>query len=431
MRVAIVTPLPPQHTGIADYASDLIVGLKNNGLSIDLFSNAGIDSFEDLKVYHIEKIDLDILKEYDVILYQMGNNIHFHLYMVDMIKKYGGIIHLHDMVLHHTFAWITIAQEKRLDYFNMIEKWYGYEVRKLLEEMVDNHAMPWESRIVTQVPLFEEVIQYADACIVHSDFVKSRIKARFPHLDTYKVEQLYLMDKKEEEASKSSTIRFGIFGGVDPQKRVDVALDAFHRISKKLSTDKFHLNIVGGIDERCNYITELPKKYSLEDSVNIAGRVDEEAFMALFENTDILIALRYPTMGETSAVVMRAMQLGIPCIVNDIGWYAELPEHVIKIPVDTMEKDLEKTLLNLLEDENAFKDLKKQSLKYSKEVLNFEKVIEGYSKVINSAHQYVENKLIYRRLGNTLKDLEFLDDPAIYTPVIDRLETVFQAPDSH
>ena len=55
MKLAIVTPLPPQHTGIADYAADLIIGLKNHVSEMDLFSNAKIDSYENIKVFNIEK----------------------------------------------------------------------------------------------------------------------------------------------------------------------------------------------------------------------------------------------------------------------------------------------------------------------------------------------------------------------------------------
>jgi glycosyltransferase involved in cell wall biosynthesis len=48
---------------------------------------------------------------------------------------------------------------------------------------------------------------------------------------------------------------------------------------------------------------------------------------------DIVINLREPTMGETSATALRAMAAGRPLIVFDHGWYAEIPtEAASKIP---------------------------------------------------------------------------------------------------
>ncbi len=427
MKLAIVTPLPPQHTGIADYASDLIIGLKDLGCDIDLFSNAKIDLFEDMRVYNIETIEHTILNDYDVIIYQMGNNTNFHLYMVELIKKYQGIVHLHDMVLHHIYAWTTFSQNKKMEYFDTLEKWYGKEAKELLEEMVNINTMPWDSRIITHIPLFEEFIQYADACIVHSDFVKKKIKASFPYLDTYHIHQLYKMPiEKKSNTNRSSVLRFGIFGGVDPQKQVDTVLKVFAEVSKKKPRSKFHLVIVGGIDNRCDYIVDLPKQYNLEEVVEITGRVEEEVFMEHFTNTDILIALRYPTMGETSAVVMRALQLGIPCIVNDVGWYNELPEHVIKIPVENMESILEDTLSELLNNKGKLRKLRKKAYHYSKDELNFDKGIYDYSAIIQSEYRYRRDKFLYQGLGKAIFDLKLLDDPTFYTPILDTLDDLFQ-----
>jgi hypothetical protein len=46
------------------------------------------------------------------------------------------------------------------------------------------------------------------------------------------------------------------------------------------------------------------------------------------------VSLRFPTMGETSGMVVRALTAGRPQIVSDVGWFSELPEEVaLKVPV--------------------------------------------------------------------------------------------------
>src|SRR5207244_8978888 len=45
-------------------------------------------------------------------------------------------------------------------------------------------------------------------------------------------------------------------------------------------------------------------------------------------------------MGETSAAAVRALSLGKPLVVSDVGWFSELPDDVaLKIPVDERELD--------------------------------------------------------------------------------------------
>ena len=59
---------------------------------------------------------------------------------------------------------------------------------------------------------------------------------------------------------------------------------------------------------------------------------------SLMAACDVLVNLRYPTMGETSGSVIRALSLGKPLLVSDVGWFSELPDDVVlKVPVDELE----------------------------------------------------------------------------------------------
>jgi glycosyltransferase involved in cell wall biosynthesis len=64
---------------------------------------------------------------------------------------------------------------------------------------------------------------------------------------------------------------------------------------------------------------------------------------------DVHVNLRSPTMGETSGTAIRALSLGRPLIVSDIGWFSELPDDVaLKIPVDEEEAATLAAALELL-----------------------------------------------------------------------------------
>ena len=64
---------------------------------------------------------------------------------------------------------------------------------------------------------------------------------------------------------------------------------------------------------------------------------------------DVHVNLRSPTMGETSGTAIRALSLGKPLVVSDVGWFAELPDDVaLKIPVDEQEIETLEAALELL-----------------------------------------------------------------------------------
>ena len=71
------------------------------------------------------------------------------------------------------------------------------------------------------------------------------------------------------------------------------------------------------------------------DGVERFDYVDERRLWSLMAACDACISLRAPTMGETSGSVIRALSLGRPLVVSDLGWFSELPADVaLKVPVD-------------------------------------------------------------------------------------------------
>src|SRR5207247_2349148 len=78
----------------------------------------------------------------------------------------------------------------------------------------------------------------------------------------------------------------------------------------------------------------------LGDAVVREGYVSEERLWSLIGRVDALVSLRSPTMGETSAMVVRALTLAKPVIVSDVGSFAELPDGVaLKVSPDEREVD--------------------------------------------------------------------------------------------
>lgn len=119
-----------------------------------------------------------------------------------------------------------------------------------------------------------------------------------------------------------------LLGGGHTNRRFDWIVQALSAIDSELN-GPITLEIAGQVEAAV-----LDQLESIADLRNVQlinhGHLDDDQFSKVFERADLMIALRQPTMGEASAVVCKAMQAGLPVIVSDHGWYAELPASVKK-----------------------------------------------------------------------------------------------------
>ena len=97
--IAFFTPLPPIESGISDYSVDIINELCKY-FNVDVFIDDGYKATcnfgNNVRTYNYSKF---INEKYIDIIYQYGNS-EYHYYMIDFIKKYSGILVLHDCNLH-------------------------------------------------------------------------------------------------------------------------------------------------------------------------------------------------------------------------------------------------------------------------------------------------------------------------------------------
>jgi glycosyltransferase involved in cell wall biosynthesis len=77
-----------------------------------------------------------------------------------------------------------------------------------------------------------------------------------------------------------------------------------------------------------------------------------EEFKERIKACDIAVNLRERTAGETSGSVCRVMAAGVPVVVSNIGWFAELPgDAVLKVdPGENADAMLRAALNKLLKD---------------------------------------------------------------------------------
>jgi len=243
---------------------------------------------------------------------------------------------LHEYVLHHLIAGITIGRGDGRGYLDAMERELGVAGRLLGLGVLDN-LLPllWETQ-PERFPLSGTVLDHAHGLVVHSRYVGERARAvgydgrlwRIPH-------PVWPMHDVEAATDVSGAPLIGCFGFLNINKRIPQLLEAFAAL--RSDRPDARLLLVGAAGERFDVQRRL-ERLGLTEGVERLDYVPEERMWSLMAACDVLVNLRYPTMGETSGSVIRALSLGKPLVVSDVGWFSELPDDVVlKVPVDEHE----------------------------------------------------------------------------------------------
>jgi glycosyltransferase involved in cell wall biosynthesis len=339
MRIAWFSPLPPQPSGISEYSLGIVRSLVNY-CDLDLWTEGEVHR-DILPVRSVYRYDLmpmaDVLsklKEYNAVVYNMGNNHLYHSHMYEILDSFPGIVILHDYVMHHFFLGYYRERKKSMEsYFNLIRAYYGIEgEREVVESLKKGKGVHEDDRVLSY-PLCEPIILRSLGLVVHTEFARSRIEP-FALCPTSLIRHPLLSLEVKEEDFYFEKEKFYIFigGEITPNKLVDRIITAFARYPR-LSELKSRIRILVVGPDRTGRLESLIKEHRLEDIFIYLGHREEHLFNFYISNANMCINLRYPTMGESSGVLIRCLQFGKPTIVTRVGFYDEIPdEAVIKIP---------------------------------------------------------------------------------------------------
>jgi glycosyltransferase involved in cell wall biosynthesis len=321
----------------------------------------------------------------DVCLYHVGNNPDAHAWIVDALRRRPGVVVLHDFVLHHLVAGMTVGRRDGHGYLDAMEREHGVVGRLLAHGVLDKRIPPlWESR-PEDFPLPRFVLDDATALVVHSQTVRDLARAAgydrpirvVPH-PAWPVPEI-----APERVSDGPVV--GCFGVVNASKRMPELLRAFARLRE--SHPDATLLLVGPTSPGFDLDRRLQRLGLETHGLVREGWVDERRLWALMAGVDVCVNLRHPTMGETSGNVIRSLSLGKPLVVSDIGWFSELPAAVaLKVPVDETEGGLLDAALELLV---AHEDIRRQMGSAASELArrnhDLERVADLYAAALEEA----------------------------------------------
>jgi glycosyltransferase involved in cell wall biosynthesis len=363
MKIAWFSPFPPLKSGISEYSELIVYELKRYA-RVDLWiETTPLARFlQDFRVYNYRAHPevLPLLKTYDAVIYNMGNDAEFHSGIYDALKLYPGIVILHDYVLHHFFAGYYLDKKHNpAGYVQEVYRQYGAEVAALAEKCLKEGKVLWEKEEVFHYPLSKSVLERASGVVVHSEFVKGLLEEELNQKRELSIKKInhpvfplphqhLNKSKKDLELPEDKTI-LAALGFVTPVKRLERVLKA---IAEDRSLRESVVVLVIGESVSPEYrLEEYIRRFGLFSQVKMLGYLPIDEAYAYLNCADICLNLRYPTMGETSGSLVRIMSLGKTTLVTNVGWYAELPDDcVVKIDPANEEAELKVWLKRLISD---------------------------------------------------------------------------------
>jgi glycosyltransferase involved in cell wall biosynthesis len=402
-QIAYFGPLPPMRSGVADYSYELLPYLARLA-DITLFvadlqmPNPLAERFT---IHPMERYPL-IRQDYDIAIYQMGNS-EYHQGIYSMLLRYPGIVVLHEYFLHHLAAH-TIGQGSYARYAQETGYALGLHGLEIAHQVRSGVRQPG----FFEIPLNDRLLDSSLGIIVHSKYMQQRVRARCHGLPVAVIPQIMecapgisaleeipsTMLSRHDLGCPDDALIFATAGRVTKAKRVTLALEAFARLQDEFPNGWY---AVVGEEPGCDVnLTDWIAQHGLQDRVTWTGYVpDQHHFISWIAAADILVNLRYPTVGETSRTALQGLATGRPVIVFDDGWYAELPDDVcIKVPPNDIDA-LTSAMRMLAGDKELRQRIGRRAAEYARSHHNPERAAEMY---IDFAKDVITN-IVHRPAG--------------------------------
>ncbi len=423
-RIAWFTPLRPVASGISLYNEELLEVLGDHwpiDVYVDGYEPKPFRPFGALRIFPAKEFERrDKRERYATVVYQFGNSP-AHAYMYDVALKRPGVVVMHDTVLHHLQLSMISRRGGADRYRRAMSRRYGDKGLQVADQVLRGRLPP----SLFDFPLSEDVIDASKQVIVHSEFGLRQIRNWVPNANVGVIPMGIrvppLIDRDRARAALSLPRNVFVVASitmVNPYKRLDVILRALSRFRRKTAA---YMMVAGNVSPHVP-LNRWISLYGLEGIVETLGFVDDRTARLVAAAADVLVNLRYPTAGETSASLLRIMAAGRPVLVSDDGSFRELPDiAVAKVPVDAVE---EETVEAFLEAFSADPDLSSQiginARTYIEQHHTLNEMVAGYWRVLRDATG-IDLPLPCRVDTVEVIDLELPDASASFDPIMDQI----------
>ncbi|MGH2424518.1 glycosyltransferase [Pseudomonas canadensis] len=365
-RLAFVSPLPSERSGISDYSAELLPELARH-YAIEVVvaqdtittpwitANCPVRSVEWFRQHG---------RAFDRVIYHFGNSS-FHEHMFSLLEHIPGVVVLHDFFVSGIVAHKECHGAVPNFWSQALYSGHGYHALRQRFHAKDTADVVWA------YPCNYDVLRNAQGIIVHSNDA-CRLSRKWYGLEVGGewsciplLRTPYFPTPQSRKVARSTlglsdnafvVCSFGLLG---PSKLNHRLLNTW--VNSALARDENCVLVFVGDLAAGDYARELQaiiKKSGSRARIKITGWADAGVFEQYLAAADIGVQLRTLSRGETSAAVLDCMNYGLATIVNSHGSMADLPEECIwRMDDEFTDSQLVEALETLWGDDQARREL--------------------------------------------------------------------------
>jgi glycosyltransferase involved in cell wall biosynthesis len=353
-RLNLWSPLPPSPSGIADYVAEALPSLARRFELVAIVPDpAAVDP---ALAAHIPLRAATEAPEADLDLYEIGNSpSHAFVYRAALARP--GVVVLHEWSLHHLVLSETVERGDLSAYLREMRRAHGEAgtfVGRQVARALGGPLLP------ALFPLNDRLLESSLGIVALTEFVRARAAKRLPGRPVLGLPHHLslpfdpLPTRAEARAAlglPSDAVVVTAPGLATAAKGIRPALRAL--ASLRARHERLLFVVAGDRDPQLP-LEDWVREAGLADAVRVTGRLSLPDFVRHLCAADVVLSLRFPSHGEISGALVRALGVGRSVLVT-AGTPAaeEFPEGVV-VPVDpgpTEEDELRALMGRLLEDE--------------------------------------------------------------------------------
>lgn len=360
VRIALVGPMPPMASGIADYNAGLVPHLVQR-CQLDVFTPAARPPqplVPGVRWFPPAALSRNVSPwSYDLVVYTVGNSDDHHD-LFEQAEEFPGLLWMHDVRLPGLY--LTYARErmtgdgKRNFLAERLLRQYRRRLPATLD--IDADALPTDYS-ADGIGMSRELVAIHRGVVVSSE-----LALRLLTLDQQPdapVPRTWVLPLAVPETLSGGAVSGSVtvvsFGIVAPVKAPALVIEAFAAALALAASDgEARLVFVGLVGDALRRdLEEVARTCGIEERVHFTGYCSRADYEGWLREATGAVQLRLATNGESSAAVHECIANGIPVITNAAS-ASELPDDVVRlVPYDVDVPGLASQLHTVLTDPGA------------------------------------------------------------------------------
>jgi len=337
MKLAWYTPYSSQ-SAIGLFSREVVASLLQLGHQVTIVRSESLNSewsrtsreciCEVITAESIDKKVREYLRDFDAVIFNIGNHLTNHYYCLGHQTLVPGITLLHDYILHNLLIeWLN--EQGSQTYVDVLRSEAGDEAVRHYQAASDDLSRKWFMSRAAEFPVLRFAMAQTHGVVAHADFYASLCEARL-HCPVTTIPLAFGFATEAELTPPRPGNRLNLvtIGDVNVNKRCESVIQAISSSQELSSTWQYR--IVGNFSKSYGeLLMKLARTGEHPVDLVLLGKVDDATLHRELRDSHAIACLRQPTIEGASASVIVSLVSARPTLVSDSGCYAEIPDDII------------------------------------------------------------------------------------------------------